>query len=98
MPSLVQGKRLDEIDLAFERISEHDRRKGFKIGCAAARIIALISAVGGEQIIFTQVLRKVLRRRVGRADKNNVRTELRAYRIGNEPVMRAAEQQRSDAL
>ena len=74
--SLVERKRLNEADLAFELISEHDRRKSLKIGSASARLIALASAEPGEHVVIPQILRKVLRRRVGRADKYNVSAEI----------------------
>ena len=81
LPSPVECKRLYEINTAFELIAEHNGRKRLKIGGAAARVIALASAMDGKPVGFAQVLHKALRGCIGRADKDNVRAEVCAYRV-----------------
>ena len=52
-----------------------------EISRRAPDVIALASAMDGEPVGFAQVLHKALRGCIGRADKDNVRAEVCAYRV-----------------
>ena len=98
LTSSVQRERLDIVHGAFKPVAEHNGSQSLKIGRAAACVLALAAAAGCEHVAVAQITHRRFRRSVRRPDKDDVFSEIRAYRVGYKPIVSAAEQQSANVL